>query len=206
MITITEINDNNLELIKSILDDSGIIVFPTETVWGLGCRFDNQKAVTRLYEIKGRITSNPLQIQVSSISEFEKYSIIENNIVLEQILKKYLPGPLSIVLNKKNVPDFVTSNLKTVAFRLSSCSYLLEIIDYLGYPIASSSCNLSGMPVITDKDEINYFATQYADIFIDIDCGINNINSTIIQLTNNEIKYIREGVISFGEIKKSIQQ
>jgi tRNA A37 threonylcarbamoyladenosine synthetase subunit TsaC/SUA5/YrdC len=62
------------------------------------------------------------------------------------------------------------------------------------------------MPVITEKDEIEFFAKQYADIFIDIDCGINNINSTIVQLTNNEIKYIREGVISFDEIKKSIQQ
>lgn len=206
MITITEINKNNLEKIKSILDDSGIIVFPTETVWGIGCRYDDEKAVTRLYEIKGRITSNPLQIQVSKLSEFEKYGIIDNRKIWEILSKQYLPGPLSIVLDKINVPDYVTSNLKTVAFRLSNCSYLLELIDYLGYPLASTSCNLSGMPVITDNDEIRDFAKQHSDILIDIDCGKNDISSTIIQLVNHKINYIREGVISFDQIKKRIEK
>ncbi|MFA7325645.1 MAG: L-threonylcarbamoyladenylate synthase [Candidatus Kapaibacterium sp.] len=206
MITITEINKNNLEKIKSILDNSGIIVFPTETVWGIGCRYDDEKAVTRLYDIKGRNTSNPLQIQISKASEIEKYGIIDNREIWKILSKQYLPGPLSIVLDKKNVPDYVTANLNTVAFRLSNCSYLLELIDYLGYPIASTSCNLSGMSVITDKDDIVVFAEQHSDILLDIDCGSKNISSTIIRLTNNEINYIREGVISFDEIKKSIEK
>lgn len=206
MITITEINKNNLEKMKSILDNSGIIVFPTETVWGIGCRYDDEKAVSKLYDIKGRNTSNPLQIQISKMSDFEKYSNIKKKDVLNKISSNYLPGPLSIVLEKKNVPDFVTSNLDTVAFRLSSCSYLIELIDYIGYPIASTSCNLSGQPVITDKTEIIAFAKQYADLLIDIDCGNENISSTIIQLLNDEIKYIREGVITFEEIKKSLEQ
>lgn len=206
MITLTEINKKNLEKIKSILDNSGIIVFPTETVWGIGCRFDDEKAVTRLYDIKGRNTSNPLQIQVSQLSDFEKYSNIDRNELWESISTKYLPGPLSIVLEKKNVPDYITSNLNTVAFRYSSCKYLLELIDHLGYPIASTSCNLSGIPVITDKAEIIEFAEQNADILIDIDCGNENISSTIIRLINNEIDYIREGAISFDEIKKSIKK
>ncbi|PKL78568.1 MAG: threonylcarbamoyl-AMP synthase [Ignavibacteriae bacterium HGW-Ignavibacteriae-4] len=206
MITITEINKNNLEKMESILDNSGIIVFPTETVWGIGCRFDDEKAVSRLYNIKGRNTSIPLQIQISKLSDFEKYSVINNKEVWSKITSKYLPGPLSIVLDKKNVPDYVTSNLDTVAFRLSNCSYLLELIDYLGYPIASTSCNLSGKPVITDKEDILDFAEQHSDIFVDIDCGKENISSTIIQLINNEINYIREGVISFDEIKKSIEK
>ena len=205
MITLTEINKNNLEKIKSILDNSGIIVFPTETVWGIGCKFDDEKAVARLYDIKGRNTSNPLQIQVSQLSDFEKYSCIEPNDLWESITAKYLPGPLSIVLEKRNVPDYITSNLNTVAFRYSSCKYLLELIDHLGYPIASTSCNLSGMPVITDKAEIIEFAEQNADILIDIDCGNKNISSTIIRIINNNIDYIREGVISFDEIKKSIK-
>lgn len=205
MITLTEINKNNLEKIKSILDNSGIIVFPTETVWGIGCKFDDEKAVARLYDIKGRNTSNPLQIQISKISDFEKYSYIEPNELWRNLTTKYLPGPLSIVLEKKGVPDYITSNLNTVAFRYSSCNYLLELIDYLGYPIASTSCNLSGMPVITDKLEIKEFAAKNADILIDIDCGNKNISSTIIRIINNKIDYIREGVISFAEIIKSIK-
>lgn len=206
MITITEINKNNLELVKSILDNSGIIVFPTETVWGIGCRFDNKEAVARLYDIKGRDTSNPLQIQVSSLNDFEKYSLDNNQAILQKLFNKYLPGPLSIVLNKKNVPDYVTSNLNTVAFRYSSCIYLKSIIDFINYPIASTSCNLSGHPIITEKSEIVDFAEKYADLLIDIDCGNQNVSSTIIELKKNDIRYLREGVISFEEIKKSIEE
>jgi L-threonylcarbamoyladenylate synthase len=205
MIRITEINKKNLELVKSILDNSGIIVFPTETVWGIGCRFDDEIAVSRLYNIKGRDTSNPLQIQVSSFNDFETYSFNNNKVKLQKLFSNYLPGPLSIVLNKKNVPDYVTSNLNTVAFRYSSCSYLHELIDYISYPIASTSCNLSGHPIIKDKTEIVEFAQEYADILIDIDCGNQNISSTIIQLLYNEITYIREGLITFDEIKKSLE-
>lgn len=204
MNTITEINNNNLELIKSVLNNNGIIVFPTETVWGIGCKFDNEKAVSLLYEIKGRNTSVPLQIQVSQLSDFENFGKIENYEVWKKISDKYLPGPLSIVLEKKNVPDFVTAKLETVAFRYSSCKYLLELIDYLGFPIASTSCNLSGMPVITEKSEIEDFANKFSDILIDIDCGNKSISSSIIQLKEKEIVFIREGVISFEEIKKSI--
>ncbi len=206
MITITEINKNNLEMMKSILDNSGIIVFPTETVWGIGCKFDNEKAVSRLYDIKGRNTSNPLQIQISSLSDFNKFSNIYQKDIFEIITSKYLPGPLSLVLEKRNVPDYVTSDLNTVAFRFSSCSYLLELIDYIGYPIASTSCNLSGQPVITDKVKIIEFANLYSDLLINVDCSNENKSSTIIQLLNNEIKYIREGAITFDEIKKSIEK
>lgn len=207
MIVITEINKNNLIKIKSVLDNSGVIVFPTETVWGLGCKYDDEKAVSRIYSIKGRNESNPLQIQVSGKNDFEIYSYVNNNDCWNTISSQFLPGPLSVISKKKkNVPDFVTANLDTVAFRYSSCNYLLDLIDFLGYPIASTSCNLSGEQVITDKDEIFQFSKKHADVLIDIECGNGNISSTIISLINNEIKLIREGLIKFDDIKKGLEK
>jgi L-threonylcarbamoyladenylate synthase len=179
-------------------------VFPTETVWGIGCKFDDEKAVERIYEIKGRNSSNPLQIQLSSISDIDKYSSEPMSDGLKSVCSSFLPGPLSIVLKKKNVPDFTTSNLDTVSIRVSSCPEVLDLVAYLGYPLASTSCNKSGEPVLTNYEDIRGFAESYCDIFISKKYKTYDIGSTVIGYSNSEVQLFREGVIKFDEILKSM--
>lgn len=200
MITINKINKANLSKIKTILDNSGIIIFPTETVWGIACKFDDEIAVKKIYDIKGRNFSNPLQIQLSAISEIEKYTLNQINGELSDICNAFLPGPLSIVLKKNNVPDFITSNLDTVSIRISSCSIVTELVNYMGYPLASTSCNYSGEPVLTDIGNVKEFAEKHCDIFISMTCNSQNISSTVIAFEDNSLKLLREGVITFDEI------
>lgn len=202
MIRITEINNTNLSRIKSILDNSGIIIFPTETVWGIGCKFDDEEAVKKIYHIKGRDFSNPLQIQVSSLEEIKKYTNDIKSNYLERVLRDFLPGPLSIVLSKMNIPDFVTSNLDSVAFRFSSCDELVELINYLGYPLASTSCNKSNEPVISDYNRIVNFAETNADILFDVKTDVVNIASTVIKYDDGKFELLREGFIKYSEIEK----
>lgn len=205
MINIDSLNKENLSKIKTKLDNSGIIIFPTETVWGIGCKFDDIKAVEKLYRIKGRDFSNPLQIQLSNTNQIEEYTSEPIDMNLMKILNTFLPGPLSIVLKKRNVPDFITSNLNTVSIRVSSCDIVTKLIDFLGYPIASTSCNKSGEPVIEKIDEIEKFASDNCDIFISSDCISLNVSSTIISYENGSIKLLREGGLSFDKIKSVIK-
>lgn len=204
MIRITEINNTNLSRIKSILDNSGIIIFPSETVWGIGCKFDEEEAVKKIYRIKGRDFSNPLQIQVSSLNGIRRYSKGMINMNLERVFSDLLPGPLSIVLSKMDVPDFVTSGLDSVAFRYSSCDELVELINYLGYPLASTSCNKTSEPVISDYNRIVNFAEINADILLDIKTDVSNIASTVVKYDDGKFELLREGFIKYGEIEKRI--
>jgi len=206
MIKITDINNTNLLRIKSILDNSGIIVFPTETVWGIGCKYDNTNAINKIYKLKGRNFNNPLQIQVSSISMIKKFTSEIITSPLEKLMNFYLPGPLSIVLEKKDVPDYVTSELSTVAFRFSSLAKLTKIIDYIGYPIASTSCNLSGAPIIKNRLDVIEFANTFADILIDTNVDLSNVASTIIKYNDGKIDLIREGSIKYSEIQKRLMK
>lgn len=202
MISITELNKINLLQIKTILDNSGIIIFPTETVWGIGCKFDDKLAVEKLYNIKGRDFSNPLQIQLSAVDEIKKYTTETYDGILKNISEKFLPGPLSIVLKKKNVPNFTTSNLDTVSIRVSSCDVLTKIIEFIGYPLASTSCNKSGEPVLVNFNDIKVFAHNHSDVFISIDFKTLNKGSTIISLDKSKLTLLREGTLGYEEIKK----
>ena len=204
MIRITNLNNINIAQIRESLLTSGIIVFPTETVWGLGARFDDENAIKRLYEIKGRDFANPLQIQVSSFEDIKKYSDEPYEGKFKTLCENILPGALTVVTKKKNVPDFVTSNLDTVGIRYSSCKDLTNLIELLGFPIASTSCNKSGEPVITDIDEIIEFAKNYADVLLEIDCKVENVSSTIVNFDNGNLKLLREGSIDFETIKSKI--
>lgn len=201
----TELNNTNLSRIKSILDNSGIIVFPTETVWGIGCKFDDESAVKKLYDIKGRDFNNPLQIQVSGFEMIRKFSSELISDKMNNVLSSYLPGPLSIVIKKNDVPNYITANLNTVSFRYSNIKEISNLVSYLGYPIASSSCNKSGTPVLENINEILRFSKLYADVLLNLKVEVGNISSTIIKIENENIKLLREGSLKFEEIESRLK-
>lgn len=196
---ISNLEDNKNEKIRKIgetLKQGKIVVFPTETVYGIGVNGLDKKAVRKLYEVKQRPLDKPISLLVSDFEMIEK--VAKDISELEyKIMRKYFPGPLTIVLNKKDiVPDEVTANGKTVGIRMPDNEDTLKIIKEAGFPIATPSANISGRPSGTNIDMIMKDFEDKVDLYVDGGESKIGMPSTIIRVENNQIKVLRQGSIN----------
>ena len=187
-----------------IIKNGGIVVFPTETVYGIGTNGLDKEAVERLYKIKERPLNKPISLLVSDYEMIEKV-VKDINELEYKIMKKFFPGPLTIILNKKDiVPDIVTSGGSTVGIRMPEEEITRKLIEYAGVPIAAPSANISGKPSGIDLQEIVKEFEDKVDYYIDGGKSKIGIGSTIVKVENNTIKILREGSISKKEIEDLI--
>ncbi len=195
-------NFKEIQKVVDCLKNGGIIIYPTDTIYGIGCDIHNHKAVERITEILG-ISKNNAQFSficndLSHISEYVKP--LSNTIF--KIVKKALPGPYTFIFEaNNNVPKLLQSKKKTVGIRIPDNSIINSIVSELGNPILSKS--------LKDEDEIIEYTTdpeliyeRYCDLVdIIIDGGYgSNIPSTVVNCVNNEIEIIRVGKGSIDEI------
>lgn len=197
---------NNIDYTKlkepaKIIKDGGIVVFPTETVYGIGVNGLNKNALKKLYEVKQRPLNKPISLLVNSIEMINQ--LTKNITKLEYaLMKEFFPGPLTIILQKKDiVPNILTANSDTVGIRMPSNKIALELIKYAGVPIATPSANLSGKPTGTNfKDIIKDFDGK-ADYFIDGKISKTGFASTIIKVTDEVPHILRQGPITKEQIR-----
>ena len=137
--------DKLKEVAKNI-KNGGIVIFPTETVYGIGVNPFNIKAVEKVYEIKKRPKEKPISLLISDLSMLYE---ISDNISNEElkVIKKFFPGPLTIILKKsKKIPDLVTAGKDTIGVRMPQNEIALKLINEVGVPLATPSANISGKP------------------------------------------------------------
>ncbi|MBK6962749.1 MAG: threonylcarbamoyl-AMP synthase [Bacteroidales bacterium] len=188
-------NPRQIRLVIECLMDGGIIIYPTDTVYGIGCDIFKSKAIERIAQIKGINASKAnfsfICNDLSQLSDFCKP--ISNDVF--KLMRKNLPGPFTFILNaNNNVPKLIQSKKKTVGIRIPDNNIPLEIVRELGHPIMSTS--------VHDDDEIIEYTTDpeliyekfqnLADIVIDGGYG-DNEPSTVIDCTLDEIVIVREG-------------
>ena len=185
--------DKNIKLTKEEIKNK-IIAFPTDTVFGVGALIDDLEAIDKIYELKHRDYSKPLAILASSIDDIIPY-VKEVTEDVKEIMNKYWPGALTIIFNKnENVSDKITAGFKTIAFRIPNCKISLDILKQTG-PLATTSVNISGNTPLNDYQEINKYFGYNIDFIVSENVSSSNISSTIIDVTSNEIKIIRQGQI-----------
>lgn len=191
-------NDNDRKTIVKYLKEGKIGLFPTDTVWGICCRMDEKSSVERVFEIKNREKNKPFLVLASNKDQVDKYAHIESLRVVE-IIEKYWPGPLTIILNAKqeNVLATVRAGGTTLAVRIPDYRQVLGIISELGVPIIAPSANLSGEKAPIYFDEIDERIINAVDFIVSGECKIKE-PSTIIDCTQSDIKIIREGAVEFG--------
>jgi len=186
-----KINIEELNKVSDTIQNDGIIVFPTETVYGIGVNALSEKAIRKLYELKERETTKPISIIVSDKKEIEKYAII-NNKIEQKIIDKYMPGPVTLVLEKKDViPSIVTAGKNTIGIRIPDNKISIEILKKCKVPIAASSANISGMESGTDIKYIKNNLKNNVDIYIDSGKSEIGVPSTIIQVIDEKIIVLR---------------
>ena len=186
---------DKLKFVANEIRNGKIVVFPTETVYGIGTNGLNEISVKKLYDIRKRPINKPISLLVSDISMAEKYTKSISDIEYK-IMSAFFPGPLTIVLRKDAmVPNITTANSDFVGIRIPEGNIARKLVSYSGVPIAAPSANIAGHPSGTN-DTVDYF----------IDSGNSKLGqaSTVVKVENGVPVILREGNISLEEIKKVI--
>jgi L-threonylcarbamoyladenylate synthase len=185
-----------IENIKKMILDGKIIICGTDTLYGLCANALDENAVKKVYEIKRRDLNKPISIFLKDKEDIEKYAYI--NDISKKIIDKFLPGPLTIILKKKEtIPDIVSKEY--IGIRIPDSKIIREIATI---PLTATSANLSGEEPPTSVDEINEELKEKVHLIIDTGICKYKTPSTIIKIVNGNIELIREGAIPFKEIKK----
>ena len=187
-----------------IIRQGGVVAFPTETVYGLGADALNPLAVARIFEIKDRPYFDPLIVH---ISDFEEMSGLALGIPpdAERLIKRCWPGPLTIVLSKKEaVPDLVTAGLPTVAIRMPKHPVALQLIREAGCPVAAPSANPFGYVSPTTADHVREQLGDRVDLILNGGSCEVGLESTIISFSEEKPRLLRPGGLPLEEIEAII--
>ena len=180
-----------------------LVAFPTETVYGLGANALDAGAVRKIYEMKGRPTTSPLIVHVSSI-EMAQGIVAEWPPLAENLARRWWPGPLTLVLPKRvEVPDIVTAGLPTVGVRMPSHPLALALIEEAGVPIAAPSANrFTGLSPTTAE----HVRAAFGDAVDVLDGGPSDvgIESTVVAIQDGTLKLLRPGMVSLGDLEREI--
>lgn len=194
-----EYQQTEIDELAIILKSDGVIAVPTDTVYGLCARMNSKKAREKLIEIKHRPENNVFSVMCANIEQIKSIAKVDEK--SEKIIKAFMPGPITILLEKrKEIPKYVNNGLRLIAVRMATSKVLEELIEKVGSPIFMTSANLNGEPVCKTIEEIQE-KIQNIDGILDGEVSYGQA-STIVDCTSDEIKIIREGPIAFEDIKK----
>lgn len=190
-------DNKGIEKAVHVIKQGGIAIFPTDTIYGIGCDPYNKESVRRIYDIKSRDVSKPLPVLVYSKEIAERIAFFDK--ISKKIAERFWPGPLTIILRltDDNLKESLSLTNK-IAIRVPNHKCILALLKRCNL-LVGTSANISGESSFTDPDECFEKLHDY-DIFVDGGTISSDAESTIIEVENEEIKIIREGVLSKKEI------
>ena len=191
-------NDPDKNLIAraaGIIRSGGLVIFPTETVYGIAAAAFNEKAIERLYKVKARPGNKLLTMHISDIG-----MVVKTGVVItpgaKRLMDKYWPGPLTIILKEKDD--------RSIGFRMPSHKVALAMISCCGVPVVAPSANISGKRPPTDAKAALAELDGLVDLVIDAGKTEVGIESTVIDMTTDVPKILRQGALSKSDIEKEI--
>ncbi|OYT51777.1 threonylcarbamoyl-AMP synthase [Candidatus Bathyarchaeota archaeon ex4484_135] len=178
----------------------GLIIYPTDTVYGLGCDPFNVRAVRRVFEVKGREAKRPLPVLASSLEEILRIAVLDEEAL--RLARSFWPGPLTLVVPRKPVlPDVVTCGLPSVGVRVPRHEFALEVIRACGGLLVGTSANRSGRPAPRTAQEAISELGDRVDLVIDAGPAPLGMPSTVLDLTGPEPKVIRVGGLPLERLR-----
>ena len=200
------LTEKDLPQAAEIIRRGGLVGIPTETVYGLGANGLDPKAVSRIFEAKGRPQDNPLILHITDVSWLERYCK-EIPLTAYKLAEAYWPGPMTMILPRKDmVPDAVTAGLDTVGMRCPSHILCHELIRLADVPIAAPSGNTSGRPSPTTADHMREDMDGKIDAIVDGGPCSVGVESTIVDLTCTPPRLLRPGGISLEQLRAVLGQ
>ncbi|PLX96925.1 MAG: threonylcarbamoyl-AMP synthase [Desulfuromonas sp.] len=193
---ILSINPDNPQarLVQKVVDclkQGGVIAYPTDTTYGIGCDIFNKKGVKRIYQIKQRDARKPFSFICSDLSDISNYAQVSN--FAFKTMKRNLPGPYTFVLEATRVvPDLLTTRQRTVGVRIPECPIVRAIVETLGHPLVTTSANISGEEVCHDPIDIHDLFGSKLDMVVDGGILLGE-PSTVISLVDDQVEILRQG-------------
>lgn len=188
----------------NVLKEGGVVVYPTDTAYGIGVDAFNEIAIRKLYKVKGRNFSKPTHVIVPGWRWIEVLTFTNEN--ARKLYENFLPGPLTLILNKKPiVPDLLTGGLPTLGVRIPDCKITRQISQLINLPYTTPSANRSGGKApYSIKDVKSQLDIKKIDLILDAGELPKVPPSTIVDLTTNPPEILREGPITKEQLEKSL--
>ena len=197
---IDKIDKQELADVSNTLKKGGLVIFPTETVYGLGALATNSTAVDDIFIAKGRANDNPLIVHLASKEQISEYAEISNDIE-QKLIDTFMPGPFTIILKKKDIiPSNVSANLNTVGIRIPNNKIANTILAYDKLPIAAPSANISGRPSGTNIADIQNEFNNKVDYIIDGGNTDIGLESTVVKVIDGIPTILRPGFVTKEDI------
>lgn len=184
--------------IVQIIIDGGVVIMPTDTIYGIIADATNETAIKRVYDIKKRDINKPMLMLVNGVDMLDKY-VNKINDVERKIMDKFWPGPLTIIFKKKGISDLLTGGLDTIGVRYPNNELLIDIMNELNVPLLSTSVNISGEDPIYDVNFLDDEIKKSVDFIYDVgEC--KGEASSIVKVDDGNIMVLREGSIKTEDI------
>ena len=181
----------NIQRVVDCLRQGGVIIYPTDTIYGVGCDIFNRKGIKKIQQIKQRDARKPFSFICSDLAEVANYAQVSN--FAFKIMKRHLPGPFTFVLEaSKVVPDSLCTKQKTVGIRIPDNVICQAIVKELGHPLVTTSANLSGEETLQDPLLIEDSMGRLVDFVVDGGITLGDA-STVISLLDDRIEVLRQG-------------
>ena len=197
-------NGINLEKIKEAansIKNGELVLFPTETVYGIGANALDANAVSKIFKAKGRAGDNPLIVHISNLKMLENL-VQDIGKTEKKLMENFWPGPLTIILNKKEcIPYNVTAGLETVGIRFPSNKIAQDLIEFSELPIAAPSANISGKPSGTKIEDIIGELDGKVDYILDAGITDIGVESTVIRVIDGVVHILRPGKVTPEDIE-----
>ena len=195
-------DSRTLERAAELIVDGGVVVCPTDTGYAFAANALDEKAIVRVFNLKGRSYTNPIHVAVSSIDEAKRYAQVSQ--AAEHLARSFLPGALTIVLPKKDIiPSLLVSGLDTIGIRIPDNRVILDLAAMTSLPLTTTSANISGQPTpYTAEEVIDQLGETIKDVALVLDQGslYPPELSTIVDLTASPPRLLRQGRIGWGKI------
>lgn len=188
--------DPPIQKAVGILQKGGLVAFPTETVYGLGARVFDPRAIEKIFEVKGRPLNNPVIVHVGNLRQLESI-VKEVSPIAKKLLKVFWPGPLTLIFPRgSRVPSEVSCGLPTLAVRMPDHPIALELLKELGEPIAAPSANRSGRPSPTQADHVRTELGDNVELVLDGGPCPVGLESTVLDITEAVPRILRPGQVT----------
>lgn len=198
-------SSTELKVVCNLIKNGELVIFPTETVYGIGANAFDSKAVEKIFLAKGRPSDNPLIVHVANKEAIFKIAKDISD-VEQKLIDSFMPGPFTLILKKKEnvLPDSVTAGLDTVAIRMPSNSIAKSIITFSGVPIAAPSANISGKPSGTNIEDIRKELESKVSAIIDAGNSEIGLESTVVKVVDEIPVILRPGKVTPEQIRKVV--
>ena len=195
-------NSNQIKKFASYFNDDSLVLFPTDTVVGLGCRFDSATAIAKIRKLKGIVGKNPMAILISDLSQLDLLQVRRSKLS-NLIMQKFWPGGVTIVLTSEiALPCSGESN--SIGLRMPDSEVLRKIIDKVGVPLAATSANLHGQPAPARMPEVSLYFRNEVDQVIEFEITPVSLASTVISIEAGNLRVIREGAVTKEDLYNAI--